>query len=90
VNECVCHGIPDSRQLQEGDIVNIDVTVYLDVSKFTDQLSTVLKVLIVICWKRALDKPEAIGTPTTCVCLLLPSGLTEHSKPLLAATGIPW
>lgn len=31
VNECICHGIPDSRQLQEGDIVNIDVTVYLNV-----------------------------------------------------------
>lgn len=32
VNECICHGIPDSRQLQDGDIVNIDVTVYLNVS----------------------------------------------------------
>ncbi|XP_013710980.1 methionine aminopeptidase 1B, chloroplastic-like isoform X2 [Brassica napus] len=30
VNECMCHGIPDSRQLQSGDIINIDVTVYLD------------------------------------------------------------
>ncbi|KAI4313964.1 hypothetical protein L6164_026907 [Bauhinia variegata] len=30
VNECMCHGIPDSRQLQNGDIVNIDVTVYLN------------------------------------------------------------
>ncbi|KAL0408830.1 UNVERIFIED_CONTAM: Methionine aminopeptidase 1B, chloroplastic [Sesamum radiatum] len=30
VNECMCHGIPDSRQLQDGDIINIDVTVYLD------------------------------------------------------------
>lgn len=30
VNECMCHGIPDSRPLEEGDIVNIDVTVYLD------------------------------------------------------------
>lgn len=29
VNECICHGIPDSRVLQEGDILNIDVTVYL-------------------------------------------------------------
>ena len=28
VNEVICHGIPDSRPLQEGDIVNIDVTVY--------------------------------------------------------------
>jgi len=30
VNEVVCHGIPDSRQLQEGDIVNIDVTVFYE------------------------------------------------------------
>uniref|UniRef100_A0A3P8W2S2 Methionine aminopeptidase n=1 Tax=Cynoglossus semilaevis TaxID=244447 RepID=A0A3P8W2S2_CYNSE len=30
VNNVVCHGIPDSRQLKDGDIINIDVTVYLD------------------------------------------------------------
>ncbi|XP_043715983.1 methionine aminopeptidase 1B, chloroplastic isoform X2 [Telopea speciosissima] len=30
VNECMCHGIPDSRQLQKGDIINIDVTVFLN------------------------------------------------------------
>jgi len=30
VNECMCHGIPDSRPLRPGDILNIDVTVYLD------------------------------------------------------------
>lgn len=30
VNEVICHGIPDSRPLAEGDIVNVDVTVYLD------------------------------------------------------------
>ncbi|XP_068196829.1 methionine aminopeptidase 1D, mitochondrial isoform X2 [Antennarius striatus] len=30
VNNVVCHGIPDSRKLQDGDIINIDVTVYLD------------------------------------------------------------
>jgi methionyl aminopeptidase len=30
VNEVICHGIPDSRPLAEGDIVNIDVTIYLD------------------------------------------------------------
>ncbi len=28
VNEVICHGIPDSRVLCDGDIVNIDVTVY--------------------------------------------------------------
>jgi methionyl aminopeptidase len=30
VNEVVAHGIPDDRQLEAGDIVNCDVTVYLD------------------------------------------------------------
>ncbi|MFL6140162.1 MAG: type I methionyl aminopeptidase [Frankiaceae bacterium] len=30
VNEVICHGIPDSTQLREGDIVNCDVTIYLD------------------------------------------------------------
>lgn len=28
VNEVICHGIPDDRELADGDIVNIDVTVY--------------------------------------------------------------
>ena len=28
VNEVICHGIPDSRPLANGDIVNIDVTLY--------------------------------------------------------------
>ena len=30
VNEVVCHGIPDDTELREGDIVNVDVTAYLD------------------------------------------------------------
>lgn len=30
VNEVVCHGIPDSYVVQDGDIVNIDVTAFLD------------------------------------------------------------
>ncbi|KAL4641625.1 methionine aminopeptidase 1 [Arapaima gigas] len=28
VNEVICHGIPDRRPLQEGDILNVDITVY--------------------------------------------------------------
>lgn len=28
VNEVICHGIPDKRPLNDGDICNIDVTVY--------------------------------------------------------------
>ncbi|MDE3047767.1 MAG: methionyl aminopeptidase [Verrucomicrobiota bacterium] len=30
LNEVICHGIPDKRPLQEGDIVNIDVSCIVD------------------------------------------------------------
>ena len=30
VNEVICHGIPDDRPLENGDIVNIDVTIFLN------------------------------------------------------------
>ena len=30
VNEVVCHGIPDDRVVEDGDIVNIDITAFLD------------------------------------------------------------
>ena len=29
VNEVICHGIPDDRALADGDIVNLDITVYI-------------------------------------------------------------
>ncbi|WP_436231885.1 type I methionyl aminopeptidase [Cellulomonas cellasea] len=29
VNEVICHGIPDSTVLQDGDLVNIDITAYI-------------------------------------------------------------
>ncbi len=29
VNEVICHGIPDSRPLRDGDIINIDVTTFI-------------------------------------------------------------
>jgi len=29
INEVICHGIPDSTELRNGDIVNIDLTAYL-------------------------------------------------------------
>ncbi len=28
-NEVICHGIPDSRPMQDGDIMNLDVTAYI-------------------------------------------------------------
>src|SRR6201988_4024321 len=30
LNEIICHGIPDSTVIEDGDIVNIDVTAYID------------------------------------------------------------
>ena len=28
VNEVICHGIPDSRPLVDGDIVNLDISIF--------------------------------------------------------------
>lgn len=30
VNEVICHGIPDMRPLEDGDIVNVDISVFLN------------------------------------------------------------
>ncbi|TMR34883.1 type I methionyl aminopeptidase [Actinomadura geliboluensis] len=30
INEVICHGIPDDTVLRDGDIVNIDITAYID------------------------------------------------------------
>jgi len=30
INEVICHGIPDMRELENGDIVNVDVSVFYD------------------------------------------------------------
>ncbi|MCY4321852.1 MAG: type I methionyl aminopeptidase, partial [Bdellovibrionaceae bacterium] len=50
INSCICHGVPDSTILNEGDIINIDVTCikngfYGDTSKtfFVGEVSKVAK-----------------------------------------------
>ena len=30
VNEVVCHGVPDDRELEEGDVVSVDVSCFVD------------------------------------------------------------
>ncbi|CAK9221328.1 unnamed protein product [Sphagnum troendelagicum] len=69
VNECICHGIPDSRPLQDGDIINIDVTVYLngyhgDTSKtfYCGTVDDDAKQLVEVT-REALDKAIAICGP---------------------------
>jgi methionyl aminopeptidase len=30
VNEVICHGIPDARRIEDGDIVKVDITAFID------------------------------------------------------------
>lgn len=30
INEVICHGIPDDRPLEDGDIINVDITAYYE------------------------------------------------------------
>ncbi|MCO1339225.1 type I methionyl aminopeptidase [Kocuria polaris] len=30
INEVICHGIPDTTRLEDGDIVNVDITAFVD------------------------------------------------------------
>lgn len=66
VNEVICHGIPDKRKLQEGDIVNLDITCYLDgyhgdcsemfvVGGDTDEESKKLLQATYDCWVKAME-----------------------------------
>ncbi len=41
VNDVVCHGIPDNKPLQDGDIVNVDITTIVD-GWYGDQSETFL------------------------------------------------
>ena len=65
VNEVVCHGIPDARVIEDGDIVNIDITAYLD-GVHGDTNATFLAGdvdeetrLLVERTREALDRPSA-------------------------------
>jgi methionyl aminopeptidase len=69
VNEIICHGIPDDLEIQDGDIVNIDVTAYLDgfhgdsnqtfkVGKVSEEVS-----LLVDRTKESLDRAIASVMP---------------------------
>lgn len=69
INECICHGIPDSRPLEDGDIINIDVTVYLNgyhgdtsATYFCGDVSDEAKKLVQVT-KESLDKAISICGP---------------------------
>jgi len=69
VNEVVCHGIPDSRPLQDGDIVNIDVSLYyggfhsdLNETYLVGEVDETAKKLVNVC-REALDKAIQMVKP---------------------------
>jgi len=58
VNEVICHGIPDMRPLQNGDICNVDVTVYhrgfhgdLNETLFVGEVSEKARNLVINTWE---------------------------------------
>jgi len=71
VNEVVCHGIPDNRPLEDGDIVNLDISLYLN-GFHSDVNETVLvgnvdeqgRKLVQVT-REALEKAAAIIRPGT-------------------------
>lgn len=74
LNEVICHGIPDSRPLQNGDIMNIDTTsilngYYGDCSRMVQigEVSEERK-LVTDVSKKCLDAAIAIVKPGTLVC----------------------
>lgn len=65
VNEVICHGIPDQRPLEEGDLCNVDVTVYhrgfhgdLNETFFVGKVKPEIKKLVEVtyeCLSRAIE-----------------------------------
>lgn len=69
VNEVICHGIPDGRPLQQGDIVNIDVTLYFqgfhgDLNEtFAVGIVSPEAIRLIECTRRCLQKAIDICGP---------------------------
>ena len=78
VNEVICHGIPDGRPLQQGDICNVDVTVFhrgfhgdLNETYLVGEVSPEARDLVTVTWhclQKAIDigarRDSAEGTGT--------------------------
>jgi len=87
VNEVVVHGIPDSRKLQEGDIVNCDVTVFID-GMHGDCSETVLvgkvsreaRTLVQVTWECLLKGIDVVraGEPLNMIGRVIERHATSH------------
>lgn len=77
-NEVICHGIPDSRVIEDGDIVNLDVTVYiygvhadLNETFFIGDVDADSRMLVKTafnCLKKAIDMGENWRRNKNCTC----------------------
>jgi methionyl aminopeptidase len=76
VNEVVCHGIPDDRPLQAGDIVNVDVTAYVD-GVHGDTSAT-----FAVGGADALDEPTAALVLTACEATMRGIGAVAPGRQL--------
>jgi methionyl aminopeptidase len=76
VNDVVCHGIPDDRPLEVGDIVNIDVTAYRD-GMHGDTSAT-----FVVGGADALDAPTAALVASCCEGTYLGIHAVAPGRPL--------
>uniref|UniRef100_A0A8C6AY90 Peptidase M24 domain-containing protein n=1 Tax=Monodon monoceros TaxID=40151 RepID=A0A8C6AY90_MONMO len=69
VNKVVCHGIPDRWPLQEGDIVNVDITLYHNV--YHGDLNEMFFV-------GDVDEQAWKLVQTTCECLMQATDAAGH------------
>lgn len=67
VNEVIVHGIPDNRELMNGDIINCDVTVYIDgmhgdcsETVFVGEVDEPSKKLVQVTWECLIKGIDAV------------------------------
>jgi methionyl aminopeptidase len=88
VNEVICHGVPDMRPLKDGDIVNLDISVYKD--GFHSDLNETVPVgnvdanglRLIKNARECLEKAIAMGKPTILLANLLLHQVSCKPEPL--------
>jgi methionyl aminopeptidase len=87
VNEVVVHGIPDSRELVEGDIINCDVTVYAhgmhgDCSEtvFVGAVDEESKRLVQVTWECLMKAIDVVrpGMPLNAIGQVIEEHVRQH------------
>lgn len=88
INEVICHGIPDQRELKDGDILNLDVSIYKD--GFHADLDETIPIgnvddtglKLIKTARECLEKAIATGNTHTVVILHVPQRPINHANSL--------